>query len=467
MSKIVKLLKGGESETVEFKPSLSQMDKILETISAFSNSNGGTIVVGVDDKSRILGISIGSNTLENLANDIKRSTDPQIFPSVETAEIEGREVILIQVLESREKPVFFRDRAYKRVGRTNQKISSSEIRKMAKEEKKKLSWDEQICKEANLDDIDEEKVRWFLRKARSERGLDVDPNSDIEGALAQLGLIKEGVTNVAVLLFGKKPQKFFLQSEVKCILLPTAEFVKPYTSYQVYEGSLFDQVDKALAYVLENIHRPLWLEHGKAAAAHPYEIHEDAIREAIANALVHRNYESHSKIQIRVFPDRVEIWNPGELPERLQIEDLKKPHPSLPRNPLLFKQLYRAGYVEDVGGGTLDIIRLCRENGLPEPEFEEKMGCFVITIWRGAITESYLKSLEINERQKNIVLFLKTATRIGREEYEKRFNVSERTANRELSELVKLGLIDKVGKGPSTYYVLSKISPDLARSRQK
>lgn len=198
MSKIVKLLKGGESETVEFKTSLSQMDKILETISAFSNSNGGTIVVGVDDKSRILGISIGSNTLENLANDIKRSTDPQIFPSVETAEIEGREVILIQVLESREKPVFFRDRAYKRVGRTNQKISSSEIRKMAKEEKKKLSWDEQICKEANLDDIDEEKVRWFLRKARSERGLDVDPNSDIEGALAQLGLIKEGCRSPAL-----------------------------------------------------------------------------------------------------------------------------------------------------------------------------------------------------------------------------------------------------------------------------
>ncbi|MDI6794547.1 MAG: ATP-binding protein [bacterium] len=111
-------------------------------------------------------------------------------------------------------------------------------------------------------------------------------------------------------------------------------------------------------------------------ARHPYEIPEGAVREAVVNAIIHRDYMSPSKVQIRVFPNRVEIWNPGKLPPQLSLEDLKEPHPSLPYNPLLFRQFYRATYLEDVGGGTIDIIRSCKNANLPQPEFEEKMGSF-------------------------------------------------------------------------------------------
>ncbi len=465
MKDFAEMIAGGESESVEFKPSLSQTDKIMETVSAFSNTEGGVIVVGISDKGNVLGVGIGSSTLENLANDIKRNTDPPIFPSLEAAELEGKNLILIKVSESSEKPVFFKDKAYKRVGRTNQRISASEIRKMAKEEKKKLNWDERICDGATLEDIDEESARRFLRNARSERGLDIDPNSPVGEVLTQLGLIKEGVTNAAVLLFGKNPERFFLQSEIKCILLPTSEFVKPYTSYQAYGGNLFDQVDKTLAYVLENINRPLWLERGKAAAMHPYEIHEDAVREAIANAVAHRDYESSSKVQMRLFPDRIEIWNPGCLPEKLQVGDLKKPHPSLPKNPLIFKQFYRAGYVEDVGGGTLDIMRLCKEKGLPEPEFEEKMGSFVTTMWRYLLTEEYLKSLGLNERQKEILEYLKTHKSIKSAEYSIMFKITDRQARADLSKLVELGLARKEGNARLVIYVLNpEISGNIRKS---
>ena len=129
------------------------MAKIMVSLSAFSNTNGGTIVIGVSDKRKVVRVDIGKNTLEELANYIKRNTNPKIFPFIAVVEAEEKRVIVIKVVESQEKPVFFKDKAYKRVTKTNQRISASEIRKLAREEKRKLYWDEQFCEDANLEDI--------------------------------------------------------------------------------------------------------------------------------------------------------------------------------------------------------------------------------------------------------------------------------------------------------------------------
>ena len=122
MSEIIKLLKEGESETVEFKPSLSQTDKVIESISAFSNANGGIIVIGVSDKGEVLGIDIGKRTIEILANRIKQNTDPAIYPSISVENVEGKNIIVIEVKESKSKPVFAFDKVYKRVGKSNQRV---------------------------------------------------------------------------------------------------------------------------------------------------------------------------------------------------------------------------------------------------------------------------------------------------------------------------------------------------------
>ena len=159
-------------------------------------------------------------------------------------------------------------------------------------------------------------------------------------------------------------------------------------------------------------------------------------------------------MQIRVFPDRVEIWNPGCLPLQLTIEDLKKPHPSIPGNPSLFRQFYRVAYVEDVGGGTLDIIKRCRDAGLPEPKFEEKMGFFVITFWRSVVTEGYLEKLGINERQQEAIKFIRQKGRIGRSEYVELCGCSPKTAYNDIQDLVKKDILITAGKGKRTYYVL-------------
>jgi len=168
-------------------------------------------------------------------------------------------------------------------------------------------------------------------------------------------------------------------------------------------------------------------------------------------------YDSPSKAQIRVFPDRVEIWNPGCLPLQLTIEDLKKPHPSIPCNPTLFRQFYRVAYVEDVGGGTLDIIKRCRDAGLPEPKFEEKMGFFVITFWRSTVTEEYLEKIGINERQHKAIKFIRQKGRIGRSEYVELCGCSPKTAYNDIQDLVKRDILVASGKGKRTYYMLRGI----------
>jgi len=458
----------GESQSLEFKESLKLKDEIGEAVSAFSNSDGGIVVVGVSDSGGIPGVDIGKNTLEELANYIKRNTDPQIFPCIKVVEAEDKKVIFIDVAGRQEKPVFFKDKAYKRVGKTSQRISASEIRKLAREEKRRLSWDEQICEDAGLEDIDEEKVRWFLRIANEERNLRIRGDIPAKEVLTKLKLMREDeLTNAGVLLFGKEPQRFFAQSEVRCARFKGDEAVKPFVDMKVFGGDILDHVDKALNFTLEHIPRSAWLIPGRPDREEKYLYPPDAVREAIINAICHRDYESVSNVQIRVFDDRVEVWNPGTLPDGWTVEKLREEHESIPKNPLIADHFFLTRLIEKWGTGTIEMIRRCEEWGVPEPEFRDTGTSIVVTFRKSEFTEEFLDSLDLNERQKKAVEFIKTEKKITRTEYEKMSGISERTANRELSDLVKLGILDKIGRGPNVYYELTKTSPNLAKPRQE
>ncbi len=323
--------------------------------------------------------------------------------------------------------------------------------------KEKLCFDSQICKGVSLKDIDKERVKWFLKEGQRQGRLNMSMDAPVKEVLMRLKLLTNGkLQNSAFLLFGKNTEQFFLQSETKCILLSTSIFTKPYESYQTYSGNLFEQVEKTTIFILDNIKKSLWIEPGKIAANLSYEIPPEAIREAVVNAIVHRNYFSPSKVQVRIFPDRIEIWNPGGLPLELRIEYLKKFHPSIPYNPTIFKQFYRVGYVEDVGGGTTDIVEGCQKAGLLEPEFKQQMGFFIIEIKRSVLNKEVLKEFGLHERQSKIVKHLGKYGKITRVEYEKLLDVSPRTASRELQELCKKGLIKKKERGPATHYVMAR-----------
>ena len=442
-SKILELVKKQESEILEFKPSLSQIKDIIETISAFSNTKGGSIIIGVDDKRNIIGVDVGKKTIESLANKIKQNTDPQIYPSISVEYINGKNVVIIEVKESKSKPVFAIDRVYKRVGKSNHRVSSDEIRKLAVEGKK-IYWDEQVCEGANLEDIDEGKVKRFLEKARFERRLDITPNISVREALERLNLIKsDRLTNAAILLFGKNPQKFFLQAETRCARFKGTKPLE-FIDMKVFGGNIIDQMEDSLEFVKEHIKL-----HAKIVGIERIETWEypiEAIREGITNAICHRDYEIPSNVQVRIFDDRIEIWNPGLLPKGLTIEKLKGKHESILRNLLVGRCFFLIKYIEQWGTGTNRIIKWCLKHGLPEPIFEETGTSFLIT-FRKEITEDFLRERGLNERQIRTVAYVRKEGQITNREYQKLFDVSKRTASSDLASLTKIGVLKKLGKG--------------------
>lgn len=460
------LIRKGESETLEFKKSLGEWKEIIQVISAFANTKGGTIILGINEERKVFGVQIGKRTTEDLTNKIRRNTDPKISPRILVNNLDGEDIITIKVEESKSKPVFAFDRTYKRVGKSTVRATSEEIRKMALEGKK-IYWDEQICEEASLKHVDEEKVRWFLREARTERGLPIDENTPIKQMLTQLKLKRDHKpTNAAIILFGIQPKRFFLQSAVKCVHFHGTDVEKPFESFQVYNGNLFRQVDNSLNFVLERIRRSLIPEYGKPTSKRPYEIPEFVIREAIVNAVAHRDYFSTASVQVMVFTDRIEVWNPGELPSQLTLEALRKVHPSIPRNPLIAELFYLAKYIEKVGSGTNEMIKQCKKEGLPEPEFQQKMGSFVAIVWRNIYTDEYLDMLDLNDRQKRVVKYVKEQGSISNSEYCGLFSVSRKTATNDLVDLVNKNIFDIVGTGKRDLRYVLKLRKNYAKTTQ-
>ena len=240
------------------------------------------------------------------------------------------------------------------------------------------------CAGAAPDDLDTEKMARFIRTARHVRQLPLPERTPPLELLEHLNLLNDGrLTNAAVLLFGKRPQRFLISSEVRCAHFHGTEVAKPIPSYQVYKGDAFALVDQAVDFVLSKINRSIGTRAEGVRAPRTYEIPPEVVTEAIVNAVAHRDYTDKGSVQVMLFSDRLEIRNPGRLPSPLTLEGLRQAHRSVPGNPLLAEALYLTEYIERMGTGTLDMIRRCVGAGLPEPEFAVTDG-FVTTIRRAA-----------------------------------------------------------------------------------
>ena len=238
------------------------------------------------------------------------------------------------------------------------------------------------CVKAALGDLDVERMAQFIRTARRVRQFPL-PEGTLPGQLLEhLNLLNDGrLTNAAVLLFGKAPQRFLISSEIRCAHYHGTEVAKPIPSYQVYKGTAFELVDQSVDFVLSKINRSIGTRAESARAPRTYEIPAEVVTEAIVNAVAHRDYTGNGSVQVMLFSDRLEVRNPGRLPAPLTLEKLRQAHSSVPGNPLLAESLYLTEYIERMGTGTLDMIRRCAEAGLQEPDFAVSDG-FVTTVWR-------------------------------------------------------------------------------------
>lgn len=253
---------------------------------------------------------------------------------------------------------------------------------------------------ATYDDIDPERVRTFVEKAKEKRKFPLAVSDSMEKVFSSIHVLTDDgrLTNSALLLFAKDPQRFFRTSEVRCAQFYGTKVEKPIRNYQVYTGTLFEMIDKAVGFVMSRIDARVGKRDQSADAPVEYELPESAVAEAIANAVAHRDYTSNGSVQVMLFRDRLEVWNPGRLPDGFTVQKLREMHSSEPTNPVIAHPLFLTGYIEHLGTGTTDMIADCAAYGLRAPEFIQAED-FRTVIWRKEkVTEGGEKVIELGKK---------------------------------------------------------------------
>ena len=317
-------------------------------------------------------------------------------------------------------------------------------------------FEDRACTDATVADLDVTRLADFVRRARAERQFGLAEGTPVSDVLEHLHLQRDGhPTQAAVMLFGRDPQRFLPVAEVRCMHFHGTQVERPVPFYRVFKGPLFDQVDHATDFVLAVLNRSVGTRAVSNQVPVVYEIPPDVVREAVVNAVAHRDYSSGAAVQVSVFADRLEVRNPGQLPAPLTPERLREPHGSVARNPRICEALFLARYIEKFGTGTLMMIRLCRSQGLPEPVFAQQGGDFVVTVWRDWLTEAELARLVLNDRQRLALIEIRLRERLVNFDYQQLTRTSRKTAARDLGDLVTRGVLVRVGTGRGTHYVLA------------
>ena len=313
----------------------------------------------------------------------------------------------------------------------------------------------------NIKDLSEDRMNWFINRAKIERDFIFHSKDDFSELLKELVLIENNILlNAAVMLFGKNPQKYCPNAVIKCSYYYGTEVTRPIPDQKIFGGDLFQQVDSAVVFVMSKLNKTIGSRNQGATAMIKDEIPNEVVVEIIVNAVVHRDYDSTGSIQISIFSDRVEIMNPGKLPKQLSIEDLKKKHLSIPVNPFLARPFFLAAYINQLGFGTVNVVKWCKEAHLPEPFFDQLNNQFNVTIWRNWLTDNRISEFNLNDRQVLAIKYLKEHLTITNSQYQEEFRVAKRTATKDLKLLVTLGLISKEGTtGKGVFYKITKGAP--------
>ena len=322
-------------------------------------------------------------------------------------------------------------------------------------------FDSAPSRRATMKDISPAKVREFLRLAEEKgRFRPVGPRSPAHVLRHFHLLAQDQPTQAGLFLFGENPARLLPQTQLHCLHFNGTVKRKPIEDQQAYEGTAFETIDAAHRFVLGKLATRVGVTTSGASAPVQPEIPAFVVREALVNAVAHRDYTSDGFVQAIVFSDRVEVWNPGHLPPGLTERDLREAHGPLPRNPLIAEPLFRAGYAEKAGSGTTDMIDACRAVGIPEPDFQQRGPHFAVTLWREWLTDEVLVGLGLNERQLKALPAIRRQSRFANSDYQAATGSSRATAKRDLEALIAKGLIVPKGSGRGAYYEFTRKRPN-------
>ncbi|MCL4482703.1 MAG: transcriptional regulator, partial [Bacteroidetes bacterium] len=385
--------------------------------------------------------------MDEIPNKIKNLMGITI--EVNLNEEEGKHFIEI-VIVPYSVPISLRGRYYYRSGSTKQELTGASLNEFLLKKSGK-TWDDVIEPRASFEDINEKTVASFLQASENAGRLPENKRLSIPELFEKLRLTENGqLKRAAIILFGKEPAKFYPNTFVKI-----GRFGKDDADIrfqETEEGNLIVLLQSVLTQLNHKfLTRPIEFEGMHRIEKGEYPV--PAIREMLLNALVHRNYMG-APIQIRVYDDKINIWNEGSLPDGLTLEALKRSHSSRPRNPIIADVSFKGGYIDAWGRGTIKILDTCKLADLPEPEMKEQDGGFIITLFKDNLTHEILLKQGLNERQVKSVMFVKEKGKITNSEYQSLNKTSDRTALRDLEELTEKGILIKEGEKKGTSYRL-------------
>lgn len=431
-----------EKQNIEYKSSWH--DKYLEWICGFANAQGGEIYIGKEDSGKVTGVEDYKKLMEDIPNKIRNYMG--ISADVNLLQEDDKYYIEI-VVQPYSVPISLHGQYFYRSGSVKMELTGNSLNEFLLK-RSGLTWDEVTEPRATFDDIDERSFRMYLEMSKEKDRLPDVEGLTMEEIFEKLRLTKNGeLTRAAIILFGKDPRRFSTNAFVKIGRFKGDADLR---FQDVEEGNLIVLLKNVLErldhkYLTRSIEFKgmLRLEHSE------YPI--PALREMLLNALVHRKYMG-SFIQIRVYDDKITIWNDGRLPEEITLESLKHVHSSHPRNPLIADVCFKGGLIDSWGRGTVRIIETCKEAGLPEPELIERDGGFLVTLFKDNLTEEQLVKLGLNARQVKAVSYVKEKGRITNSDYQALNEISDRTSSRDLEDLVAKGVLKRVGDKKSAYY---------------
>jgi ATP-dependent DNA helicase RecG len=432
------ILKEGEGQFIEFKENLDK--SLAKEMVAFANASGGKIFLGVTDKCEVKGINV-TNELKAQILDLAHNCDPSISIKLEAF----RNLLIIEVLESRNKPYSCSQGFYLRNGAQSPKMSRDEIIEFSISEGK-IKFDEMINDEFDFEkDFDERKLEQYLKLSGLTKNL---PTTEILLNLKVAKMIgrKLKLNNTGVLFFAKNPEKFFFVSKVVCVNYRNNEKVD-ILDRKIFDEGILSNILEAENYVTKHINVEFEIKSLKRKEIPQYP--KAAYREAIVNAVMHRDYfEKSGDTLVEIFRNKIIVSNPGGLVKWLKEEDFGKY--SRPRNPLIAELLSKTEYVEKLGTGINRIRLAMQELGLPEPIFEYNSSFATILLDKTKGKGEQEQSQETTQKTpqkttQKIIELIQENPNITRKQLSEKIGITEDGIKYNLNILVKSGLIKRIG----------------------
>ena len=456
-----------ERQKVEFKEGFIKTGELAERIMAFANADGGVIYLGIAEgpPAHPSG-KIQQVTKEHYDNIHRAARDllvpPVVGVTTQEVEVQGKKALAIVVPQTGNLHQHRNGRILIRRGSENVALLGDALRQTLLE-REQPSFDDRPVWEAEVDDLDPARVEWYLKRAAQERNIPADLSLPLEQNLVRLGaVIRDGQRTVprvaGILLFGKESQRFVRQSVVR---LARFQGKLPLNFIDRLDciGTLPQMIDEAERFVRRNTRVAAKITgfERREITEYPYL----AIREAIANAVAHRNYwRKDVEVRVSIFADRIEVQSPGRLPAPLTLDTLGEDYAL--RNHLIAQLLFNIRYIEAWNTGIRRMRRWMKQHGLQEPVFEEIGQSFRVTFYgpgedildlipEAGVTD--LRELGLNERQiEALRLMVNEGKTLANRDYRELFDVGNQTAARELKGLAEKGLARSVGRGRATRY---------------